>query len=145
MRSTFAPVPVAGVGAPLERPRDVLGEDAAQTMSFLVEQRRLQDEAAARELRAVAHGAELHQVDTRTEVGAVDLEVWHLMEARLAEQAEQAAEHREACGATLPVGTGLLGREGELRLAGEGAFTVAEFAVSELAAALGLSRSEERR
>src|SRR3712207_7841536 len=73
MRSTFAPVPVAGVGAPLERPRDVLGEDAAQTMSFLVEQRRLQDEAAARELRAVAHWAELHQVDTRSEVGAVDL------------------------------------------------------------------------
>src|SRR5919206_472256 len=40
--------------------------------------------------------------------------------------------------------TGLAGLEGELRLAGQGAFRVAEFAVAELAAALGLSEPAAR-
>ena len=38
----------------------------------------------------------------------------------------------------------LLGREGELRLAGQGAFAVCEFAVCELAAALGVSETAAR-
>jgi hypothetical protein len=122
-----------------EPPCDVLGEDAAGTLRFLVEQRRIQDAAAARELAAVAHWAELHRVDTGTEVGAVDLEVWHLLEDRLATDPADPTEH----GAP-EVGTGVLGREGHLRLAGEGAFTVAEFAVTELAAALGLSELAAR-
>jgi hypothetical protein len=138
MRSTIAapPAPVIPTARQVlrgEPPRDVLGEDAAATMRFLVEQRRLQDQAAARELAAVAHWAELHRVDTRTEVGAVDLEVWHLLETRLESRPE-----------TRVVGSGVLGREGELRLAGEGAFTVAEFAVTELAAALGMSEPAAR-
>ncbi len=38
----------------------------------------------------------------------------------------------------------LLGREGELRLAGQGGFAVCEFAVCELAAALGMSEPAAR-
>jgi hypothetical protein len=57
--------------------QDVLGLDPVGTLAVVVEQRRVQDRAAAWELRAVAHWAELHRVDTRCEVGAVDLEVWH--------------------------------------------------------------------
>ncbi len=64
--------------------QDVLGLDPAGTLAVVVEQRRVQDRAAAWELRAVAHWAELHRVDTRSEVGAVDPEVWHLLEARRA-------------------------------------------------------------
>ena len=80
--------PRGASASPVEPATEVLGADAAGTLSFLVEQRRAQDRAAALELQAVAHWAELHRVDTRTEVGAVDLEVWHQLEARLADEVE---------------------------------------------------------
>ncbi len=135
MRSTPLAPAIPPPARDPEVPVEVLGQDAAATLRVVVEQRRLQDAAAARELAAVAHWAELHRVDTRTEVGAVDLEGWRLLEDRLA---------HDPTATTVAATTGLLGREGELRLAGEGAFTVAEFAVTELAAALGLSEPAAR-
>ena len=132
MRSNVVPAPPVDATR-LGQDTEVLGHGPAETMAFLVGQRRAQDEAAARELRAVAHWAELHRVDTTVEVGAVDLEVWRVLEdQRAASAGADAAE------------PGLLGREGELRLAGEGAFTVAEFAITELAAGLGMSETAAR-
>jgi hypothetical protein len=110
-------------GIPVEP--DVLGLDAAGTLGFVVERRRRQDAAAAEELRAVCHWADLHRVGY---VGAADPEIG-LAVTR---------------GATMAGLTGLAGVEGELRLAGQGAFGVAEFAVAELAAALGLSEPAAR-
>ena len=94
-------------------------------MQFVVERRRRQDEAAAEELRAVAHWADLHRVDG-DELGSIDDEVSKLF---------------------FPAGCTdrLLGQEGDLRLAGQGAFMISEFAVCELAAALGLSEPAARR
>lgn len=97
---------------------EVLGLDAAGTMRMLLEERRRQDEAAARELRAVTHWADLHRTD---HVGAA---------------------HPEAHAAL--AGCPVLGLEGELRLAGEGAFVVEEFAVAEIAAALRMSETAAR-
>jgi hypothetical protein len=103
---------------------DPLGLDEVGTLSFVVERRRRQDEAAAEEMRAVAHWADLHRVDG-DEVGSLDDEVAEMF---------------------FPVGAGdqLLGREGELRLAGQGAFMVTEFGVCEIAAALGMSEPAAR-
>ena len=96
----------------------------------------------------VAHWAELHRVDTTTEVGAVDPEVWGLLEDQLrTEAAARAATQAATDPDATPVpelGSGLLGREGALRLAGEGASTVAEFAVTELAATLSMSEPAAR-
>ena len=98
---------------------DVLGFGAAETLALVAAERRRQDEAAARELRAVAHWADLHRVVDGT-VGAVDPMLAH------------------------PGHDPLLGREGELRLLGEGAFTVQEFAVTQLASTLGMSERAAR-
>lgn len=114
-------------------------------MAYLVEQRRIADRAAAAELAAVAQWAELHRVDTRVEVGAVDPDLWHVLEdQRSAEAATSAAAHGDVPRSEDEVAHGLLRREGELRLGGEGAFTVTEFAVDELAAGLGLSETAAR-
>ena len=51
---------------------EVLGLDAAGTLGFVVERRRRQDVAAAEELRAVTHWADLHRVGY---VGAADPEI----------------------------------------------------------------------
>jgi hypothetical protein len=103
--------------------------DAAATLARITAERRVQDEAAAAELRAVTHWADLHRVDRvdgseggPAGIGAVDPTLRGLF----------------------PADRPVLGMEGQLRLAGEGAFTVAEFAVCELAAALGLSETAAR-
>jgi len=103
---------------------EVLGLEPAATMAYVVEQRRRRDLAAAEELRAVTHWADLHRVEG-DEVGAVDPEIAAIV---------------------FPVGSDdrLLGREGELRLAGHGAFRVTEFAACQLAAALGMSEYTAR-
>jgi hypothetical protein len=110
---------------------DVLGLDAAGTLGFVVERRRRQDAAAAEELRAVTLWADLHRVGY---VGAADPEIATAVTRR--------ANTAGLTGVTGP--TGLAGVEGELRLAGQGAFRIAEFAVAELAAALGLSEPAAR-
>ena len=118
MATSTAPAPRFEVAV------DPLGLGEAETLAFVVERRRRQDEAAAEELRGVAHWADLHLVEDN-EIGSVD--------AGLAE-------------VFFPMGGSdqLLGLEGELRLAGQGAFMVTEFAVCELAAALNLSEPAAR-
>src|SRR3954454_3249447 len=111
---------------------DVLGLDAAGTLGFVVERRRRQDAAAAEELRAVTHWAELHRVGPGEGIGAVDPEIGTAVRRRADADADAAGL------------TGRVGVEGELRLAGQGAFRVAEFAVAELAATLGLSEPAAR-
>lgn len=107
---------------------EVLGLGAPATMAYLVERRRRQDAAAAEELRAVTAWADLHRVDAGT-VGSVD------------EVTAEELDRRQLLGQATTVN----GLEGELRLAGEGAFRVEEFAVCELAAALGMSEVAARR
>jgi Domain of unknown function (DUF222) len=118
--------PVAGVGPASEV--EVLGLDPVATLGFVVERRRRQDVAAAEELRAVTHWADLHRVGPADGVGAVDPEI-------------ATAVTRRARSLGVP---GVWGVEGELRLAGQGAFAVAEFAVADLAAALGMSEAAGR-
>lgn len=101
---------------------DVLALDPAATLALLAEQQRRAEAAEAMQLRAAAHWAELHRVETTSGVGALDADVAD----------------------TFATGEGVLGREGELRLAGEGAFTVAEFAITDLAARLRMSESAAR-
>ncbi len=101
------------------------GCDAASTLAYLVAQRRVEDEAAVEQLRAVCRWVDLHRV---CHVGAVNPEV------------ESAIMRRDGLLAL----NSPLGLEGELRLAGEGAFMVEEFAVAEVAAALGMSEPAAR-
>src|SRR3954452_16870556 len=91
-------------------------------MAFLVERRRRADQAAAEELAAVCHWADLHPAEL---FRAVDPEI------------ERFATFAARSGPSL-------GLEGELRLAGEGAYAVCEFAVAEVAAAVGMSEPAAR-
>src|SRR3954454_8714271 len=86
-----------------------------------------EDAAAAEKMRAVMHWADLHRVaeDAFLLAGVVDRDLVEVLEDR-------------------PVPGTAGGLEGVLRLAGEGAFMVAEFAVCELAAALGMSEPAAR-
>ena len=118
--------PIPGPAAPVVEPVEVLGCDAAATLAYTVAQRRVADAAAVRELRAVTHWADLHRVG---HVGAIDPET--------SEWIDDDPQR------SLAAATSSLGLEGQLRLAGQGAFMVEEFAVTELATALGIS--EHRR
>ena len=116
MSKTIAPALTLFPGESAE----VLGLGTDETLAFVVEQRRRQDQAAAAELKAVTHWADLHRVaGDRVDLG------------------EPAQTLRAA-------GQPVLGREGQLWLAGEGVFAVDEFAVCQLAAALGLSELAAR-
>src|SRR3954471_17337389 len=101
--------------------RDVFGLDRDGVLGFVVEQRRRANVAAAQELRGLTAWADLHRVSDGT-VGSVDDEV----------------------GARLPADAKLLGREDQLRLAGQGTFMITEFAITEIAAALGESEPAAR-
>ena len=105
----------------------MLGCDAAATLTYVVAQRRIADAAAVRELRAVTHWADLHRVG---HVGAVHPDIAHWLDT----DPTHSRTARFSC----------LGLEGQLRLAGEGAFMVEEFAVTELATALGISEHAGR-
>ena len=105
----------------LDVDQDVFGLDESGVRDFVVEQRRRQDIAAAQELRGLTAWADLHRVVDGT-VGAVDDDFATL----------------------LPLEAKLLGREDQLRLAGQGTFTVTEFAITEIATALGLSEFAAR-
>ena len=106
----------------VREPVEVLGCDAAATLAYTVAQRRVAEAAAARELRAVTHWADLHRVG---HVGSVDAEV--------SEWIDDDPQR------SMAAATSSLGLEGQLRLAGQGAFMVEEFAVTELATALGIT------
>ncbi len=114
--------PIPGPAAPVVELVEVLGCDAAATLAYTVAQRRIADTAAVRELRAVTHWADLHRVG---HVGAIDPET--------SEWIDDDPQR------SLAAATSSLGLEGQLRLAGQGAFMVEEFAVTELATALGIS------
>ncbi len=119
MSTTTAPVLTLLVGASAE----VLDKTAQETLAMLAEQRRRQDQAAARELVAVTHWADLHRVDDSADPVLTD---------------PVEAQRSRECGQ--PV----LGREGQLWLAGEGVFAVEEFAVSQVATVLGVPETAAR-
>src|SRR5215213_11862121 len=101
MSMTTAPAASAVEGV------EVLGLDEAATMAFIVERRRRADRAAAEELAAVTHWADLHPAEL---FRAVDHEI------------EKLASYAAASGSGPALGV-----EGELRLAGQGAYAVCEF------------------
>ena len=81
MSSTTAPAPRVLAAPAVERDgvepeADVLGLGAVGTLGFVVERRRPQAAAAAEELRAVTHWADLHRVGPDG-LGSVDPEVGH--------------------------------------------------------------------
>ena len=104
---------------------EVLGLDASATLSFVTGRRRVVDLAAAQELEGVAHWADLHRIGG---LGSIDAEILDSMP--IAEQLAAETDRR--------------GVEGMLRLAGQGAFMVEEYAVAELATALGLKEHAGR-
>lgn len=116
--------PIPAPGATCED--DVLGMGVDLTLAYLVGQRRDADAAAAREMRAVTHWADLHRV---FHVGAVDPVTEEMLTATPEAMRVPAAP---------------AGLERQLRLAGEGAFAVDEFAVADLATALGMSEAAGR-
>ncbi len=93
-----------------EPPVEVLGLDATGTATFLAEAKARENAAAADQLRAVTHWADLHP----------------------------------AGGLLHRANGGPLGREGRLALGGAGVAAVAEFAVTEVAAVLGVSEPSAR-
>jgi hypothetical protein len=102
--------------------------DAGATLAGVVAERRAQDAAAARELALVAHWAQLHRLAPGELIGAMDAETGNDL------------CRRGAAGEELTVA----GVEGELRLSGQGAFGVQEFAVAEIATALNISEPAGR-
>ncbi len=124
----LAAAPEAGACA-----EDAFGLEAGAVLAAAVEARASQDAAAARELRLVCHFADLHRVPAGT--GCLDPEVAeHEARADLAAHLAGGVGHAPG-----PAGT-----EGRLRLLHQGAHTIEEFALSELAAALRLSETAMR-
>jgi hypothetical protein len=116
---------------PAVGPVEPLGLGPVDTLGFVVACRAEADAAAVAELRGVCRWADLHRLEASESV-------WEAaVEPHMARFYDRRAER---CGADDTVG----GLEGELRLAGQGAFAVAEFAVTELAAALGMSEPAAR-
>ena len=128
-RVAARPGPVPGSSEDVE----VLGLDATDALGWVVGQRRAQDLAAARELRGVAHWADLHRVGradiAQGFIGAAHPDVSDSFDRGDTFVKEAVAEN---------------GVEGVLRSAGEGAFMVEEYAVAELATALGLGEHAGR-
>ena len=118
--------------------QDVFGMSPTGVLGVLVEERRIQDLAAARELRAVTAWADEHRItDPETEGhGSVDPSVEAMVFA------EATAKVRLAYGPLSFAGPD--GIEGMLRLCGQNAYLVEEFAITELAAALSMSEGAAR-
>ena len=120
------------------REQDVFGLDDGGVLGFVIEQRRLQDAAAAAELRGVTAWADRHRV-AHPEAdghGSVDPDVDHLCADEVLARAKAGDGWSFA---------GPDGIEGLLRLCGQNTYLVTEFAVAELAAALRMSEAGARR
>ncbi|QIK65432.1 DUF222 domain-containing protein [Nocardioides sp. HDW12B] len=128
-RRVAPPAPVAGSSEDAE----VLGLDAADALGWVVGQRRAQDLAAARELRGVAHWADLHRV------GRADI-----AQGLIGAAHQDVSDSLVGRDGFVKASAAAQGVEGVLRSAGEGAFMVEEYAVSELATALGLGEAAGR-
>src|SRR4029078_3141969 len=100
---------------------DVFGMDAGQTLGAVLAGQATERAGAAAKMRAVTHWADLHRVSDGIP-GSLD----------------------EGNVETLPRFATIEGAERELRLAGQGAFLVEEFAGCELAAVLGMSEPAAR-
>jgi len=116
---------------------DVLGLDDKALLAAIAEHHTMVRRAEVAELRAVAAYADRHRVTaaewlTRGALSREGLEMARDLDDRPAKAAELAHE------------AGELGTEGVLRLAGEGAFSVREFAVTDLAVTLELSEHSAR-
>lgn len=116
---------------------DVFGLGAEDVLRTLVAERETQERAAARELRGVTAWADLHRIsDPSVEgLGSVDPDV----ETLVVDEDLRLTRYGMGRGFAGPGGI-----EGILRLAGQGAYQVREFAVTELAAALGMSETAAR-
>ena len=113
---------------------DVLGLEAEATLATIAEARAAARSAEVVELRAVAHWADQFRI--------TDPEQWAISGDAL-EMLEDLETHPETA-ARLTHEAGELGTEGILRLLGEGAFMVREFAVTDLAVTLAMSEQGAR-
>ena len=111
---------------------DVLGLDDEATLATIAEMRARIAEAQVVEVRAVARWADRHRV--------TDPDQWLTIGAVSADGREMAYDILEGPRSS----AGELGVEGVLRLGGEGAYSVREFAVTELAALLQMSEQAAR-
>src|SRR5690349_2777443 len=132
-RQRLAAARVAGPRATAARDEvDVLGLDDEAVLASILEHRARAQAAQVDELRAVAAWADRHRItdpEDWLERGAVSPD-GQLMAGDLLKGAAHEA--------------GWLGTEGILRLGGEGAFAVREFAVTDLAVLLGMSEQAAR-
>ncbi|WP_238993542.1 13E12 repeat family protein, partial [Marmoricola caldifontis] len=144
----------AGTDGAVERPvePDVLGQDAPTALAFIRGRRVAQDVAAAEELRALCHWADLHRVAPGRELdeGAIDPVL--LAQPPAEHEAQVAAAKARILGQPVPEWAterlastpGELGVEGSLRLDGQGCFMVQEFAITQLATELSMSEAATR-
>ena len=118
--------------------QDVFGLEDTAVLGFVVEQRRRQDAAAAAELRGVTAWADRHRIaDPETQGhGSVAPDASEVFGD------EAIARARAGHGWSF---AGPDGVEGLLRMCGQGAYLVSEFAVTELATALKMSETSARR
>jgi hypothetical protein len=113
------------------------GLGRAAALGFVVERRRRATVAAAQEMAGVCHWADLHRLPTPApgqvdaEIGCIGRETAHLLDHDDLDPARRAWGGPE-------------GVEASLRLFGEAAYLVTEFAVAEVATALGMSESAAR-
>ncbi|WP_148573058.1 hypothetical protein, partial [Nocardioides caldifontis] len=127
----------------------MLGQDAPTALAFIRARRVAQDVAAAEELRALCHWADLHRVAPGRELdeGAIDPVL--LAQAPAGHEAQVAAAKARILGQPVPEWAaerlastpGELGVEGSLRLDGQGCFMVQEFAITQLATELSMSEA----
>jgi hypothetical protein len=133
-RGSRAAARAAGVAAAAAKRDqvDVLGLDDEAVLASIVEHRARTQAAQVKELRAVAVWADRHRV--------TDPEQW-LVHGSVSTDGREMAEDLLHGPSSEP---GQLGAEGVLRLGGEGAFAVHEFAVTDLAALMGMSEHGAR-
>jgi hypothetical protein len=130
-------VGIAAAAAAARAEVDVLGLDDDTVLVAIAEHRARAQAAQVDELRAVAAWADRYRV--------ADVEDWLTRGSISADGREMAADLLDhPAGSVIDSQAGELGVEGVLRLAGEGAFAVREFAVTDLAVLLQMSEHGAR-